>query len=77
MFGLMKVYISLYSIGLNWNKHVGLVSSIDKVFDGCKRDLGFNPAYTKNCLVSWSDDKELLSGADAISWNSLPKKKLK
>ena len=32
-------------------------------------------AYTKNWLVSWSDDKELSSGADAISWNSLSKNK--
>ena len=26
------------------------------------------------CLVSWSDDKELSSGANAISWYSLIKK---
>ena len=31
------------------------------------------PAYTKNQLVSWFDDKELSSGADAIGWNSLKK----
>ena len=30
--------------------------------------------YTKNWLVSWSDDNELLSGVDAIGWNSLSKK---
>ena len=29
--------------------------------------------YTKNWLVSWSDDKELLSRADVIGWNSLKK----
>ena len=27
--------------------------------------------------MSWSDDKELSSGADAIGWNSLKKKKKK
>ena len=27
--------------------------------------------------MSWSDDNELLPGADAISWNSLKKKKKK
>ena len=32
------------------------------------------PAYTKNRLVSWFDDKELLSGADIIGWNSLKKR---
>ena len=31
--------------------------------------------YTKNQLVSWSDDKELLSVANAIDWNSFKKKK--
>ena len=34
-------------------------------------------AYTKNRLVSWSDDKELSSGAGAINWNSFKKKKKK
>ena len=33
------------------------------------------PAYTKNRLVSLSDNKELLSEADTIGWNSLKKKK--
>ena len=32
---------------------------------------------TKNWLVPWSDNKKLPSGADAISWNSLLKKKKK
>ena len=32
---------------------------------------GSIPTYTKNWLVSWSIDKELSSGADAIDWNSL------
>ena len=31
------------------------------------------PAYTKNLLVSWSDNKELSSEADVISRNSLKK----
>ena len=31
----------------------------------------------KNQLVSWSDDKELLSEADPINWNSLKKIKKK
>ena len=35
---------------------------------------GSIPAYAKYWLVSWSDDKELSSGADAIGWNSLKKK---
>ena len=34
-------------------------------------------AYTKNWLVSWSDDKELSLGADVIGLNSLKKKKKK
>ena len=33
--------------------------------------------YTKNWLVSWSDDKELSSGADVIGWNSISKMKIK
>ena len=32
-------------------------------------------AYTKNWLVSWSDNKELLSEMDAISWNLKKKRK--
>ena len=34
-----------------------------------------SPPTPKNWLVSWSNDKELSSGADAIDWNSLSKKK--
>ena len=41
-----------------------------KSVDGCIRDLRFSPRLYKNWLVSWSDDKELSLGADAISWNS-------
>ena len=33
------------------------------------------PAYTKNRLMSWSDDKELLSRVDTIGVLSQPKKK--
>ena len=37
-------------------------NSTGKVSDSCIRDLRFNPpAYTKNGLVSWSDDKKLSS----------------
>ena len=32
-------------------------------------------AYTKNWLVSWSDNKELLSETDVIGWNLKKKKK--
>ena len=51
------------------------VSSTGKVSDGCIRDLRFNPRLHQNWLVSWSDNKKLLSGADAIGWNSLSKRK--
>ena len=37
--------------------------------------LGSISAYTKNWLVFWSNDKELLSGTDVIGWNY--KKKIK
>ena len=40
-----------------------------------KRFDGSILTYTKNRLVFWYDDKELLSGADVISWNFLKKKK--
>ena len=50
-----------------------LVSLTDKISYSYIRDLRFNPAYTKNWLESWSDIKELLSGIDVISWNSLKK----
>ena len=39
-----------------------------------KRSRAQSPAYTKNWLVSWSDDKELSLGVDTIGWNSLKKK---
>ena len=51
--------------------------STDKIFDSWIRDLGFNPAYIKNWLASWSNNKKLSSKADAISWYSLQKKKKK
>ena len=35
------------------------------------------PAYTKNRLMSWSDDKKLLSRVDTIGVLSQPKKKKK
>ena len=46
-----------------------LASSTGKIFDGWIRDLGSIPAYTKNWLVSWSDNKKLPLGADTIWWN--------
>ena len=52
------------------------VSLIGKVSNGCIKDLEFNlTAYIKNWLMSWSDNKEPLSEADAIGWNSFSKKK--
>ena len=51
------------------------ISSTGIISDGWIRDLNSIPAYTKNWLVSWSGDKELSSGVDAIGWNSLKKKK--
>ena len=29
------------------------------------------PAYTKNQLISWFDDKEQSSGVSAVDWNFL------
>ena len=52
-----------------------LVSSINKVSECWKEIWGSILAYTKNHLVSWSDDKELLSGVNVIDWNSLKKTK--
>ena len=52
--------------------------STGKVFNSWIRNLGFNPClHKKTDLVSWSDDKKLLSKVDAIGWNSLKKKKKK
>ena len=42
-----------------------------------KRFDGSIPAYTKNRLVFWYDDKGLLLGEDVIGWNSLFKKEKK
>ena len=47
------------------------VNSIGKIFDGWIRDLGSISVYTKNWLVSWFDDKELLLKADAIGYETL------
>ena len=44
-----------------------LVNSTSKVFDDWIRDLRFNPHLHKKRLVSWSNDKESSSGADAIN----------
>ena len=53
------------------------VSSTGKVSDSCIRDFGFNPRLHQKLINVLVDNKELLSGADAISWNSLSKKKKK
>ena len=47
------------------------VSSTGKVSCCRVRDLGSNPAYTKNQLVSWSDGKEQPLWADPIDLNSI------
>ena len=45
-----------------------LVSSTSKDFDDWIKDLEFNPhLHKKKRLVSWSNDKESSSGADAIN----------
>ena len=49
---------------------VSTLISSNKIWDSI-------PAYTKNLLVSWSDNKELSSEANAISRNSLKKFKKK
>ena len=54
-----------------------LVRSTGKVFGSYIRDLSSIAIYTKNWLVSWYDDKELSSGVNVISWNSLSLKKKK
>ena len=76
IFGNFFSYDILHTISiLKWLTILWvLVSSTSKVSNGCIRDLWFNPAYTKNWLVSWSSDKELSSRADTIDWNSLKKK---
>ena len=51
------------------------VCSIDKVFNDRIRNLGLFSAYTKNWVMSWSDDKELSSGANAIKLKLSKKKK--
>ena len=49
-----------------------LINSTSKVFDDWIRD----PHLHKKQLVSWSNDKESSSGADAINQNSLKEKHL-
>jgi hypothetical protein len=47
------------------------ISSTGKVSCRRARDLGSNPAYTKNQLVSWPNGKSNHHGADAIGSNSI------
>ena len=42
------------------------VNLTGKFFYGWIKDLEFTPVYTKNQLVSWSDNKELSLRADII-----------
>ena len=66
--------------GLKANKDLWiLVSSTGEVFDGLYKrfEVLYISAYTKNWLESWFDNKELLSGVDAIGWIFLIKKKKK
>ena len=46
-----------------------LASTTGKVSNCWIKDLGSIPGYTKNWLVSWFDEKELSSRANAIGWN--------
>ena len=59
------------TIGTNYKLQINLLAQLVKflmvVYEICDSIL----AYTKNWLVSSSDDKELLLGADTIGWNSL------
>ena len=59
---------------MSYSQYWVLICSIRKVSDGWIRDWGSIPVYTKNWSVSWSDDKKLLSGIDAIGWSSIKKK---
>ena len=62
------------AIIIEWMQYIKILSSlwvsislIGKVSDSCIKDLGSIFAYTKNWLVSWSNDKELLLGENVIS----------
>ena len=66
--------------GLKANKNLWIsVSLTGEVFDGLYKRFGvlYISAYTKNWLESWFDDKELLSGVDAIGLIFIIKKKKK
>ena len=71
------VWLMIQSCDITWIYSWVPINSTGKVCNGWIRNLGSIPAYTKNRLMSWSDDKELSSGADAIRWNFLKKKKKK
>ena len=66
-----SMYLVHFCALTKWEKTWIPIISTDKVSDDWIRDLSSIIAYTKNWLVSWSDDKELSSGANAIGWNSL------
>ncbi len=48
-----------------------LVSTTGTVFCHRAKDLGSNPAYTKNQLVSWLNDKNNYHRTDAIDSNTI------
>ena len=50
-------------------------SSTGKISDSWIRNLEFHPHLHQKPIMSWFDDKELSSRADAIGWNSKKKKK--
>ena len=52
-----------------------LVNSTDKIYYPQIKYLGSDLSLYKNQLVSWSNNKEQSSKAEAINWNYLWKKK--
>ena len=68
------VWLMIQSCDITWIYSWVPINSTGKVCNGWIRNLGSIPAYTKNRLMSWSDDKELFLGADAISWKQSQKK---
>ena len=61
-----KGYIRDKTPQLRWTNQWVLISSTGEVSYSCIRDLGFNLRLYQKLMVSWSDNKELSSGADAI-----------
>ena len=57
--------MSMFKTNMTINKWV-LVNLTGKVFDGCIRDLRFNPRLHQKLIGVLIDDKKLLSRADTI-----------